>query len=62
MWNGVHWLPDSEDILKELIWAFSDFVRDPEAPYLAGNPGYPGSAEPFWKHGSAPSPAFVYSS
>ncbi|HAI0053773.1 TPA: hypothetical protein HIE88_004529 [Escherichia coli] len=42
--------PDCEDILKELIWAFSDFahdrrgVRDPEARYLAGNPGYPGSA------------------
>ncbi len=36
--------PDCEDILKELIWAFSDFardrrgVRDPEARYLAGNP------------------------
>lgn len=38
--------PDCEDILKELIWAFSDFardrrgVRDPEARYLAGNPWY----------------------
>ncbi|EKV83307.1 hypothetical protein EC890511_1469, partial [Escherichia coli 89.0511] len=21
-------LPDCEDILKEVIWAFSDFVRD----------------------------------
>lgn len=40
-------LPDCEDILKEVIWAFSDFVRDhrgvydPEARYLAGNPRYP---------------------
>ncbi|RCP21838.1 hypothetical protein A6577_13810 [Escherichia coli] len=40
-------LPDCEDILKELIWAFSDFARDrrgvhdPEARYLAGNPWYP---------------------
>lgn len=40
-------LPDCEDILKEVIWAFSDFVRDhrgvydPEARYLAGNPWYP---------------------
>lgn len=39
--------PDCEDILKELIWAFSDFARDhrgvcdPEARYLAGNPWYP---------------------
>ncbi|WP_429873547.1 hypothetical protein [Escherichia coli] len=42
--------PDCEDILKDLIWAFSDFARDrrgvcdPEARCLAGNPGYPGSA------------------
>lgn len=40
-------LPDCEDILKEVIWAFSDFVRDnrgvydPEARYPAGNPRYP---------------------
>ncbi|EEZ8898814.1 hypothetical protein K3E25_002476 [Escherichia coli] len=40
-------LPDCEDILKEVIWAFSDFVRDnrgvydPEARYPAGNPWYP---------------------
>ncbi len=40
-------LPDCEDILKDLIWAFSDFARDhrgvydPEARYLAGNPWYP---------------------
>ncbi|HBC7060218.1 TPA: hypothetical protein KE147_004058, partial [Escherichia coli] len=45
--------PDCENILKELIWAFSDFARDrrgvcdPEARCLAGNPGYPGSAGPF---------------
>ena len=45
--------PDCEDILKDLIWAFSDFARDrrgvcdPEARCLAGNPGYPGSAGPF---------------
>ncbi|HAO9144430.1 TPA: hypothetical protein IRL91_004845 [Escherichia coli] len=39
--------PDCEDILKDLIWAFSDFARDrrgvcdPEARCLAGNPWYP---------------------
>ncbi|EIG9648381.1 TPA: hypothetical protein M2G79_003564 [Escherichia coli] len=43
-------LPDCEDILKEVIWAFSDFVRDnrgvydPEARYPAGNPWYPEQA------------------
>ena len=47
--------PDCEDILKDLIWAFSDFardrrgVRDPEARYLAGNPRYPGSTGPVLK-------------
>jgi hypothetical protein len=40
-------VPGCEDILKEVIWAFSDFVRDnrgvydPEARYPAGNPWYP---------------------
>ncbi|EKI8625521.1 hypothetical protein PFX24_004978, partial [Escherichia coli] len=53
-----------EDILKELIWAFSDFardrrgVRDPEARYLAGNPWYPVAGQ-LRKHSSADSPAFA---
>ena len=57
-------LPDCEDILKEVIWAFSDFardrrgVRDPEARYLAGNPWYPVAGQ-LRKHSSADSPAFA---
>ncbi|EPS9420772.1 hypothetical protein ACVM33_004886 [Escherichia coli] len=40
-------LPDCEDILKEVIWAFSDFVRDnrgvydPEARYPPVIPSIP---------------------
>ncbi len=47
MWRWIVIQPDCEDILKELIWAFSDFARDhvvcgdPKARYLAGNPWYP---------------------
>ena len=39
--------PGCEDLLKEQIGSFSDFVcacrgvRDPEVRYLAGNPRYP---------------------